>query len=265
MGGVNGAGHGDAGERKGGPLVLVLVYLLACGVTLVVADPARAKYALEALLAWTQGLAERHLLTCMAAIAGSYVVACVIMLPGSILTLGAGFVLGTLWGTVTVSVGSTAGACAAFLVGRTLARSWIEARVAGSPKFAAIDAAVGRAGFKIVLLTRLSPVFPFNVLNYGFSLTRVRFRDYAVASWIGMLPGTVMWVYFGSALGSLADVAAGNVEGGVAQKAFFWAGLVVAVIVAGFVARIARRALSEEVSDPSTEPDAPAGEARADG
>jgi len=94
-----------------------------------------------------------------------YIVACVFMLPGSILTLGAGFLFGVVEGTATVSIASTLGACAAFLVGRTIARGWVSGKVAGNAKFAAVDEAVGRQGFKIVLLTRLSPVFPFNLLK----------------------------------------------------------------------------------------------------
>ena len=84
-----------------------------------------------------------------------------------------GFLFKLFWGTVTVSIGATLGACAAFWVGRTVARGWVAKKVAGNAKFAAIDEAVGREGFKIVLLTRLSPIFPFNLLNYAFGLTRV--------------------------------------------------------------------------------------------
>ena len=172
-----------------------------------------------------------------------YVVACVLFLPGSILTIGAGFLFKLRSGTVTVSIGATLGACAAFWVGRTVARGWVAKKIAGNAKFAAIDEAVGREGFKIVLLTRLSPVFPFNLLNYAFGLTRVRFRSYALASWIGMLPGTIMYVYIGSGLRSLADAAAGGGQQSPAQRIFFWAGLAVAVAVAVLVVRIARRAL----------------------
>jgi uncharacterized membrane protein YdjX (TVP38/TMEM64 family) len=174
-----------------------------------------------------------------------YIVACVLFLPGSALTLGTGFLFKLFWGTVTVSIGATLGACAAFWVGRTVARGWIAKKVAGNAKFAAIDEAVGREGFKIVLLTRLSPIFPFNLLNYAFGLTRVRFRSYALASWIGMLPGTIMYVYIGSGLRSLADAAAGNAQPPPAQRIFFWIGLIVAVGVAVLVTRIARRALKE--------------------
>lgn len=181
------------------------------------------------------------------ALGGFYVIATVLLVPGSILTLAAGFVFGVLWGTVVVSIASTTGAAAAFLVGRTVARDWVARKVAGRPKFAAIDEAVGREGFKIVLLTRLSPIFPFNLLNYAFGLTRVKFRHYLLASWIGMLPGTVMYVYFGSAMEQIAQVLAGEAKGGLAERIFFWVGLAVAVAVAFFVTHVARRALKRAV------------------
>ncbi len=136
-------------------------------------------------------------------------------------------------------------------MGRTLARDWIAAKVANSAKFAAIDEAVGREGFKIVLLTRLSPVFPFNMINYGYGLTKVKFWHYALASWVGMLPGTITFVYFGSGLRSLTEVAAGKVEGGAAQQIFFWIGLAVTIVVATFVTRVATRAIKEAVPDPT--------------
>jgi uncharacterized membrane protein YdjX (TVP38/TMEM64 family) len=104
---------------------------------------------------------------------------------------------------------------------------------------------VGREGFKIVLLLRLSPVFPFNFLNYALGLTRVSFGHYALASLIGMIPAGLMYVYFGSAARSLADVAAGNVEQSLASRLFFWFGLAATVAVAVFVTRLARKTLQE--------------------
>jgi len=160
---------------------------------------------------------------------------------------GGRLLFGVFGGTITVSIGSTLGACAAFLVGRTVARKWIAEKVEKNKKFAAIDKAVGEQGFKIVLLTRLSPIFPFNLLNYAFGLTKVPFWHYALASWIGMLPGTVMYVYFGSAARSLAAVAAGEIEGGAAQQLFFWIGLVATILVAMFVTHVARKALKESL------------------
>ena len=176
-----------------------------------------------------------------------YVIACLLFIPGSLVTLGVGFLFGVVWGTVIVSFGSTLGSTAAFLAGRTLAREWIERKVATGVRFQAVDRAVGQQGFKIVLLVRLSPLFPFNLMNYAFGLTRVRLRDYVAASWIGMLPGTVMYVYLGSAAKSLADLAAGRVEGSTSQRILFGAGLVITVVVAVLVTRIARRALREAI------------------
>jgi len=203
---------------------------------------------LISLLDWTQGLGFWGPVF----VAAFYVVACIFLLPGSVLTLGAGFLFKVLVGTITVSIGSTLGACAAFLVGRTVARGWISKKVAANQKFAAIDDAVARQGFKIVLLTRLSPVFPFNLLNYAFGLTKVAFWKYALASWIGMLPGTLMYVYFGAGLRSLADVAAGKVETGVAGTIFFWFGMAATIVVTVFVTRVARKALKEAVPKSNT-------------
>jgi len=180
-------------------------------------------------------------------LAGAYIVATVLMVPGTILTLGAGFTFGLTVGTLAVSVGSVVGALLAFLVGRNMARGFVEQKVSQFPKFAAVDQAVEQAGFKIVLLTRLSPAFPFNVLNYLFSITKVRTRDYFLASWIGMLPGTIMYVYFGTAIKNLADLAAGRFEGGTEQKILLGVGLLATVIVTVYITRLARAAIREYV------------------
>jgi uncharacterized membrane protein YdjX (TVP38/TMEM64 family) len=188
-------------------------------------------------------------------LAAVYVVACVLFVPGTLLTLAAGFLFGVVVGTITVSVGSVAGASAAFFVGRFLARGWVESWVAKNPKFRAIDHAVGEQGFKIVLLTRLSPVFPFIFLNYAFGLTRVRFRDYLLASWIGMLPGTVMYIYIGSLFQEFTDLSAQR-ERTLGEQLFFYGGLVVTVIVAVYITRVARRALDRAIAETTVEPEA---------
>jgi uncharacterized membrane protein YdjX (TVP38/TMEM64 family) len=182
----------------------------------------------------------------------AYVVACVLFVPGIILTLGAGFLFGPVLGTVTVSIASVLGATAAFLVGRYLARGWIERKVRAYPKFRAIDRAVAREGFKIVLLVRLSPVFPFNLLNYAFGLTRVSLRDYVLASWIGMLPATVVYVYLGSAAKSLTGLFDEQIQGGLGSQVLYAVGLLAAIVVAVFVARIAQRALREAIPEAET-------------
>ena len=178
-----------------------------------------------------------------------YIVATVAFLPGSILTLGAGVVFGVLLWSVYVFIGATMGAIAAFLVGRYLARGWIGKKIESDRKFAAIDKAVAKEGFKIVLLTRLSPVFPFNLLNYAFGITGVSLKDYALGS-IGMIPGTIMYVYIGSLAGDLARI---GTEGQPTNPAIQWAiriiGFMATVAVTVYVTRIARKALAEKVSD----------------
>jgi uncharacterized membrane protein YdjX (TVP38/TMEM64 family) len=177
-----------------------------------------------------------------------YVAATVLLLPGMILSLGAGFLFGVIPGVITISIASTLGAGAAFLVGRFLARDWVTKKVAAMPRFAALDAAVAGEGFKIVFLTRLSPVFPFNLLNYAYGLTGVPFARYLLASWIGMLPGTILYVYLGSAAQSLAAAAAGDVPMTPAEQIFFWVGLLLALVVVVFVTRVARREMQKSTN-----------------
>jgi uncharacterized membrane protein YdjX (TVP38/TMEM64 family) len=176
-----------------------------------------------------------------------YIAATICLVPGSLLTLAAGFLFGFTTGLVTVVVASNAAAETAFLVGRWLARNWVERKTAGLPRLQAIDRAVGEQGFKIVLLLRLSPVVPFNLINYALSLSRISFRQFAAATFIGMLPGTVAYVYFGSVARSLADLLTGRTEGGPWQQALFYGGLAATVLVSYVLARIARRALASYV------------------
>jgi len=201
---------------------------------------------------WVQGLG----LWGPIVLGAAYVPACLLFIPGTILTLGAGFAFGPVVGTVAVSLGSIAGASAAFWVGRTLARGWIEKKVSGNPRFRAIDQAVGEQGFKIVLLTRLSPAFPFTLLNYAYGLTRVSFRDYFLASWIGMLPGTILYVYLGTTLMSLTEAAAGKTEKSTIQQVLFYAGLAVTVLVTVYITWVAKKALNKAL--PATANEQPA-------
>ena len=174
-----------------------------------------------------------------------YALAVVAFVPGSILTLIAGALFGLAKGTGLVLVAATLGASAAFLISRYLARDPVERRLAGHPRFAAIDRAVGAEGRKIVFLLRLSPLFPFTLLNYALGITRVRFADYVVAS-VGMLPGTLLYVYYGQVAGDVARLAGGvTVRHDAAYYAVLSLGLVATVIVTTVVARTARRALQD--------------------
>jgi len=178
-----------------------------------------------------------------------YAVATIAFIPGSLLTLAAGAIFGLLEGSVLVFIGATLGACGAFLVSRHVARAAVERRLEDQPRFHTIDRAVAGQGLKVVFLLRLSPIFPFNLLNYALGLTQVRFRDYLVAC-LGMVPATFLYVYYGKALGSIAAVAGGaQVEKDTGYWLMLALGLVATLAVTMLVIRIARRALAQEVAD----------------
>lgn len=177
-----------------------------------------------------------------------YMIATVAFLPGSILTLAGGAIFGLFWGSIYVFFAATIGATLAFLVGRYIARGWVSQKIAGNQKFAAVDNAVGKEGFKIVFLTRLSPVFPFNLLNYSLGVTGVSLKDYVLAS-VGMIPGTIMYVYFGS-LGNINTICNGGGANAnpVAQWTIRIIGLIATVAVTLYVTKIARQALNESIA-----------------
>lgn len=175
-----------------------------------------------------------------------YAAATVLLAPGAILTIGAGFAFGLWKGFLAVSAGATLGAALAFLVGRFIARDKIEAMARRSDKFQRIDNAIGKQGAKLVFLLRLSPVIPFNLSNYFYGLTGVKFWPYVLASWIGMMPGTFLYVYIGTA-GKAAVLAAGGetVKQGWQYWMFMSIGLVATIVVTIWVTKIARDALKK--------------------
>jgi uncharacterized membrane protein YdjX (TVP38/TMEM64 family) len=174
----------------------------------------------------------------------SYVLATVLFLPGSVLTLGAGFAYGVVGGMAVVVPASVAGALLPFVLGRTVLRDRIARRLQGVERFQAIDQAIAEQGFRVVLLLRLSPVLPFNLLNYALGLTRVGVRDYLLGSLIGMFPGTLLYVYLGSLVNSATEFAAGQrPSAGLAGELLFGGGLLATVLATVLVTRAARRAL----------------------
>jgi pyruvate/2-oxoglutarate dehydrogenase complex dihydrolipoamide dehydrogenase (E3) component/uncharacterized membrane protein YdjX (TVP38/TMEM64 family) len=176
---------------------------------------------------------------------GGYAVAVVAFVPAVLLTLAAGAIFGIKAGVVYVFCAATLGASMAFLLSRYVARAAVERRIAGNASFAAIDQAIASQGRWIVFLLRLSPAFPFGLLNYALGLTRVRFVDFVIAS-VGMIPGTFLYVYYGSVIGDVAKLAGGaGVEKGPGYYAVLALGLVATIAVTAFVTRTARRALAE--------------------
>ncbi|WP_228016171.1 TVP38/TMEM64 family protein [Leptolyngbya ectocarpi] len=177
-----------------------------------------------------------------------YIVITVAFLPASIVTLGAGFIFGVVQGSFLVFIAAMLGATAAFLIGRYVARDWIAQKIAGNKKFAAIDDAIAKEGRKLVFLIRLSPAFPFNLLNYALGLTQVSLTDYILGT-TGILPGTIMYVYLGSLVKDLATLGTGDVP---SNPVIDWAIkiliLVTVVAITVYITRIARKAL-QGVSD----------------
>ncbi|HXG18700.1 MAG TPA: TVP38/TMEM64 family protein [Methylomirabilota bacterium] len=178
-----------------------------------------------------------------------YTVATVAFVPGSLLTLAAGAIWGLFPGVLYVFVAAVLGASAAFLVSRYVARGAVERRLAANSRFAAVDRAVGTQGRKLVFLLRLSPVFPFNLLNYALGLTSIRFTDYVIAS-VGMLPGSFLYVYYGKLAGDLAALAGGApVAKGTGYYAVLLIGLMATIVVTTMVTRTARQALKEATGE----------------
>jgi uncharacterized membrane protein YdjX (TVP38/TMEM64 family) len=206
---------------------------------------------LQDALLWIQNLGSVGAIVFI----GTYILAALFFIPGSVLTLGAGVVFGVVWGSIYVFIGATLGATLAFLVGRYLARQWVSKQIEGNSKFTAIDEAVAREGLKVVFLTRLSPIFPFNLLNYAFGVTQVSLQDYVLGC-VGMIPGTIMYVYIGSLAGNLARLGTANQEiskeAEIAQWVLRIVGLIATVGVTLYITRIARKALQQNTTiDPS--------------
>lgn len=215
---------------------------------------------LQTFLGWIQQVGVWGMVLFVAA----YIGATVALVPGSLLTMGAGYAFGVLWGTILVSIASTVGAALSFLIGRYLARDWVREKIQDWPKFHAFDNALGEESFKAVFLLRLVPLLPFSAINYGFGASKVSFPRYFFASWTGMLPATIMYVYFGSlaekatrlaaatpehqipvwAIAETArQLAAGNFGNGALQNAVYWLGLVAVVSVSWVITRKAKAEL----------------------
>jgi uncharacterized membrane protein YdjX (TVP38/TMEM64 family) len=230
-------------DPKAWPWARILLGLAALAVAVYLGRTAGAY--IPAFASWVDGLGAWGPL---AFILG-YAVAVVAFVPGSALTLAAGAIFGLVEGTVYVFIAASVGATLAFLLARHAARSTIEKRIEGDPRFAAIDRAVGGEGRKIVFLLRLSPVFPFNLLNYALGLTQVRLVDYCVAS-LGMIPGTLLYVYTGKIIGDVAAVAGGaGPERGAGSWVVIGVGLIATLLVTLVVTRIARRALADATGE----------------
>lgn len=182
-------------------------------------------------------------------LAVAYIPLTVLAVPASILTLGGGYLFGLTVGFIADSIGSTAGATAAFLVGKTIGRSYVVSKLKDYPQFQAVAIAVQRSGFKIVLLLRLVPLLPFNMLNYLLSVTPVSIGEYILASWIGMMPITFAFVYVGTTIKDLSDVTHGWNEISTARWILLTIGSVASVVLMVLVTKVARKSLNKALEE----------------
>lgn len=181
-------------------------------------------------------------------LAVAYIPLTVLAVPASVLTLGGGYLYGLLVGFVADSIGATLGATAAFVLGRTIGRSYVISKLKDYPKFRAVAIAIQRSGFKIVLLLRMVPLLPFNMLNYLLSVTPVSLWEYMLASWLGMMPITFALVYAGTTLKDLSDVTHVH-EFSPSRWMFLITSLVVSVILMVCVTKVAKNALDKALAE----------------
>lgn len=176
--------------------------------------------------------------------AAIYIIATVVLAPASLLTIVGGLAFGIGIGFPLAAVSATIGATLAFLVARYLLRDKVAKMVESRPKFKAVDKAVSEDGWKVVMLLRLSPLVPFNLQNYFYGITDIKFWHYVPATLIGILPGTLLYVYLGAA----GKAALGGEDGGGSSGlkwGFFAVGLIATIVVAVIVTRKAKAKLNE--------------------
>ncbi|XP_058759354.1 uncharacterized protein LOC131632621 [Vicia villosa] len=183
------------------------------------------------------------------ALAIAYIPLTILAVPASVLTLGGGYLFGLPIGIIADSIGATLGAVAAFLLGGTIGKSFVVAKLKDYPQFKSVSIAIQRSGFKIVFLLRLVPLLPFNMLNYLLSVTPVSLWEYALASWLGMMPITVALVYAGTTLKDLSDVTQGGGELSTTRWAFIILSLVISVVLMICVTKVAKSALNNALAE----------------
>lgn len=191
---------------------------------------------IQSLQDWVRGMGAAG----MVIYGAIYVAAVVLFVPGIVLTLGAGFLFGLGWGIVVVSAASTTAAALAFLIARYFARDSVDRIARKNPKFAAIDRAIGREGWKVVALLRLSPLVPFSLSNYLYGLTSVEFAPYVATSWAAMLPATVLYVYLGAAGRTIGQ----KTERSPWEWVLLGVGLAATAAVTVLLTRVAKRELA---------------------
>ncbi len=224
------------------PRLAVALLVLAALVTTAIMLP------VEKLVADLQAWVSANPANAFPVMIGCLVVGILLMLPASIMIMLAGFLFGIVKGFMVVWIATLIASTAAFLIGRKLARPLIKRRLASSPRYAAIDKAIRRKGFYVVLLTRLVLILPFPALSYSHGLTDVRLRDYVMGTMIGMVPPIILFVYLGTLASSVTDIVNGNVELEGAQLILAIAAGTAVIVVITLIVIAARKALRTEIA-----------------
>jgi uncharacterized membrane protein YdjX (TVP38/TMEM64 family) len=174
----------------------------------------------------------------------TFIIATVFLVPSTPFVLGSGFLYGVINGSIVTSLATTISATISFVCARYLARDWVQRKISRYQVLPAFNSALEESGFKVVALMRLQPVFiPFVYLNMGLGLTQVRLRDFVLGSWLGMLPGTIVFVYFGSLVRSVSELSVSRVPKPFWHSAWLWLGFLVATLLLLTLGRVAKRAL----------------------
>src|SRR5882757_2648976 len=167
----------------------------------------------------------------------------ILLLPGGILSIGGGFFFGLWWGFLIVLIGNVTGAAISFFIGRTIGRRWLERRLEKSRRLHALEPAVEREGWKLILLSQLHPLFPSSLMNYLYGLTKIRFRTCMIWIAIGQAPGLFLYAYLGT-LGQLGlRLARGQTHPRMYEYWVWGGGLLISLAILVLVGRIALRVL----------------------
>jgi len=235
-------------------------------IVFVIVDSQQNNYVKNGIVAFLEWI-ENNIVAGVFCFIGVYFLATILWVPGSILTLGAGFVFssaldslgwGLLLATGAVWVGASLGAIASFLIGRYLFRDVVSEYLTQNYKvFEALDKAFEDQGLKISVLCRLSPIIPFNAFNYGMGVTAVKFRDYVLAC-IAMLPGTILYVFFGAAAGSLTEIGGDGDEDSPSNNravtiTIIVVGVVFGILAIGVIVWYAKKELNKILEKPEDE------------
>jgi uncharacterized membrane protein YdjX (TVP38/TMEM64 family) len=177
-----------------------------------------------------------------------HVLSVVAFVPSVLPTFAAGVVFGFAWGLPLTLLGAGLGAALAFWLGRTAARGWVERRFAHDPRFQALSRLARERGWKIVAMARLTPIFPFSIGNYAFGVTSISARHYFLATLLGTIPSNAVYVYLGDVTGKMAEATVSGRTRTPMEWALMIGGVVVAVVLAVYLRRVASEALAQERS-----------------